>query len=77
MVLCTGNLKYEHPLIAHNEFHCPLCGEIEDHSETQDKLYRAEDNGCSECQMLQMEIDDLTTEIMDLEDQVTELELSQ
>jgi transcription initiation factor IIE alpha subunit len=41
MVLCTGGLKYEHPLIAHNEFHCPLCGALEDHDESIEELEEA------------------------------------
>jgi transcription elongation factor Elf1 len=74
MVLCSGQNKYEHPLIAHNEFHCPLCGEIEDHSETLDKLAVAEDNGCSECEMMQDEISSLTDELMDREDELADCE---
>ena len=36
MVTCTGEMKgHQHPLIAHNEFFCPLCIVLEDMEEIE------------------------------------------
>ena len=48
MSTCANN----HPAIQHDEFHCPLCCEMEDHQDTQAQCERLEDTHAGYEQLL-------------------------